>query len=184
VAARAARQLLRERREAGPHQAFFEARNAVTHAAAWEREALASVLYFNDSRRARAAVEAMQKQVRQREVELVAALRDEAALPRGGVAAAERTEAADNRVPERLTRGPLDFGLPESHLPAEAAAWYASPDFTMGGDGRFELVNFIDGRRTVTEIRDALSAEYGPVAIAVVGRYLDDLARAGVVRWK
>jgi hypothetical protein len=183
-AARAARRLLRERRDAGAYQAFFEARNAVTHAADCEREALASILTFNDERRVRAAVESMQKQVRQREVELVAALREEAALPRGGVSPAERTEAVDNRVPERLTRGPLDFGLPESRLPAEAAAWYSSREFGLGGDARFELVNFIDGRRTVTEIRDALSAEYGPVSIAVVGRYLDDLTRVGVVRWK
>jgi hypothetical protein len=91
---------------------------------------------------------------------------------------------AEGRVPERLTRGPLDFGLPESALEPEQAAWYAGPEFTMSGDERFELVNFIDGRRNVAEIRDAVSAFGHPVDVRVVYRYLDDLAKAGVVRWK
>jgi hypothetical protein len=77
----------------------------------------------------------------------------------------------------------LDFGLPESGLSAEAAAWYSSSEFTMGGDERFELVNFIDGRRNVTEIRDALSAEFGPVPVGAVARYLEDLVTVGVVQW-
>jgi hypothetical protein len=53
----------------------------------------------------------------------------------------------------------------------------------MGGDERFELVNFIDGRRNVTEIRDALSAEFGPVPMGAVARYLEDLVTVGVVQW-
>jgi hypothetical protein len=90
----------------------------------------------------------------------------------------------DTRIPERATRGPLDFGLPASKLPDEAAAWYSSPEFTLGGNQRFELVNFIDGERTVSGVRDALAAEYGPVSLETVGRYLDDLVRVGVVRWR
>ncbi len=84
----------------------------------------------------------------------------------------------------RLTRGPLDFDLPASKLPEADAAWYSSPEFTLDGNARFELVNFIDGTRSVTQIRDAISAEYEPVSITVVARYLDDLARVGVVSWK
>ena len=65
-----------------------------------------------------------------------------------------------------------------------AAAWYSTAEFTLSGNGRFELVNFIDGERTVTQIRDALAAEYGPVSIAEVSHYLDDLAKAGVIEWR
>jgi hypothetical protein len=36
----------------------------------------------------------------------------------------------------------------------------------------------------VSDIRDALSAEYGPVALATMARYLEDLVRVGVVKWK
>ena len=91
-------------------------------------------------------------------------------------------EAADEDVPIRMTRGPLDFGLPESRLPAERAAFYKpSP---LSGEMRFELVNFIDGKRTGSQIRDALSAEFGPVDPLVVQRYLIDLIECGVVEWK
>ena len=54
----------------------------------------------------------------------------------------------------------------------------------LGGDERFELVNFIDGKRTVSEIRNALSAEYTPVGINIVAHYLDDLVKVKVVKWK
>ena len=36
----------------------------------------------------------------------------------------------------------------------------------MSGDMRFELVNFIDGQNTVSDIRGDLSAEFVPVPIA------------------
>jgi len=77
----------------------------------------------------------------------------------------------------------LDFGLPESRLTPDAVAWYSSREFTLNGNERFELVNFVDGERSVTEIRDALSAEFRPVPLEVVARYLDDLVQVGVVRW-
>jgi hypothetical protein len=76
----------------------------------------------------------------------------------------------------------LDFALPASRLPAADAGWYDS--LQLGGDARFELVNFIDGTRSVTRIRDALAAEYGPVPVSVVARYLEDLVRVGVLRWR
>jgi hypothetical protein len=49
---------------------------------------------------------------------------------------------------------------------------------------RFELVNFIDGARTASAIRDALSAEFGPVDPAAVSRFLDDLVTIGFVVWQ
>jgi hypothetical protein len=36
----------------------------------------------------------------------------------------------------------------------------------------YEIVNFIDGKRTVGEIRDAVAAELGPIALDVVDDYL------------
>jgi hypothetical protein len=88
------------------------------------------------------------------------------------------------RIPVRLTRGPLDFGLPASKLKGNDSLYYSSPEFALGGDERFELVNFIDGKRTVSEIRNALSAEYTPVGTKIVAHYLEDLVKVGVVQWK
>jgi hypothetical protein len=48
----------------------------------------------------------------------------------------------------------------------------------------YEIVNFVNGKRTVGEIRDAVSAEYGPLPVDLVADYLDACAEAGVVRWK
>jgi hypothetical protein len=48
----------------------------------------------------------------------------------------------------------------------------------------YEIVNFVNGKRTVGEIRDAVSAEYGPLPVSPVAGYLDACAEAGVIRWK
>ena len=44
-----------------------------------------------------------------------------------------------------------------------------------------EVLNFADGRRNVQQIRDAVSAEYGPVPLEVVLEYLKALQEIGVV---
>ncbi|MGA2979343.1 MAG: M28 family peptidase [Terriglobales bacterium] len=48
----------------------------------------------------------------------------------------------------------------------------------------YEIVNFVNGKRAVGEIRDAVSAEYGPLPLNIVADYLDACAQAGVVQWK
>jgi aminopeptidase YwaD len=48
----------------------------------------------------------------------------------------------------------------------------------------YEIVNFVNGKRNVGEIRDAVSAEYGPLPVTLVADYLDACAEAGVMRWK
>jgi aminopeptidase YwaD len=48
----------------------------------------------------------------------------------------------------------------------------------------YEIINFVNGRRTVGQIRDAVSAEYGPLPVNLVADYLDACAEAGVIQWK
>ena len=48
----------------------------------------------------------------------------------------------------------------------------------------YEIVNFVNGQRTVGEIRDAVSAEYGPIPVSLVTDYLQACGEAGVIRWK
>jgi len=48
----------------------------------------------------------------------------------------------------------------------------------------YEIVNFVDGKRTVGEIRDAVSAEYGPLPLSLVTDYLEACAEAKVIAWK
>jgi aminopeptidase YwaD len=48
----------------------------------------------------------------------------------------------------------------------------------------YEIINFVNGQRSVGEIRDAVSAEYGPLPVNLVSEYLDACVAAGVIQWK
>ena len=48
----------------------------------------------------------------------------------------------------------------------------------------YEIVNFIDGKRTVSDIRDAVMAEFGQVPLPAVVAYLESLAKAGAIAIK
>jgi len=45
----------------------------------------------------------------------------------------------------------------------------------------YEIVNFIDGKRTVGAIRDAVAAELGPIPLETVNDYLEACEQAGIV---
>jgi len=146
-------------------------------------EALASLVPFQDGKRVKLALAEAQRRGKSAYESLLAGLKKEEEP--GGQPASPLAAAGDSTefVPVRKTRGPLDFGLPESRLPEDRAAWYRSKDFPFNGDQRFELVNFIDGGRSVKEIRDALTGEFGPVDLAAVRRYLDDLFAVDVLMY-
>jgi len=48
----------------------------------------------------------------------------------------------------------------------------------------YEIINFVDGKRSVGEIRDAVSAEYGALPLDLVSDYLNACAEAKVIQWK
>ncbi len=50
-----------------------------------------------------------------------------------------------------------------------------------GEEYAYEVLNFADGTRNAQEIRDAVSAEYGPVPLEMVVEYLRALEKIGVV---
>ncbi|HYL84633.1 MAG TPA: M28 family metallopeptidase [Candidatus Angelobacter sp.] len=50
-----------------------------------------------------------------------------------------------------------------------------------GEEYAYEVLNFADGKRNAQEIRDAVSAEYGPVPMEIVVEYLRALEKIGVV---
>jgi len=166
-------------------QMWAEAQNIIDNELSWQKETLASILYFNNVEQVKMVVANMQNQLKRQHEMLSESLRLRAVSL--GIKAAKPPaleENPDNRIPVRLTRGPLASGIPEDKLSPAEAEWYRSREFTLTGNRRFELHNFIDGKRTVSEIRNALSAEYGPVETRVVTRYIEDLIKAGVVKWK
>jgi hypothetical protein len=90
------------------------------------------------------------------------------------VPAAERIRGRggeDRRVPSRVRDGPLPTPEPPT----------AMLKFPNVADVVYELGNFIDGKRSISDIRDAVSAEFGPVALPVVVDYFERLAKTGAV---
>jgi aminopeptidase YwaD len=50
-----------------------------------------------------------------------------------------------------------------------------------GADYAYEVLNFVNGKRGAQEIRDRVSAEFGPVSLDLVTEYLRALETAGVI---
>jgi hypothetical protein len=50
-----------------------------------------------------------------------------------------------------------------------------------GAEYAYEVLNFVDGRRSVQDIRDAVSAVYGPIPTDVVEEYLRALESIDVI---
>lgn len=93
------------------------------------------------------------------------------------VPAAERIRGRggdDRRVPSRSGTGPMAKpNLPTAFLKLE------NVDTVVA-----ELNNFIDGKRSISDIRDAVSAEFNPIALAVVVEYFERLAKLGAITIK
>lgn len=101
---------------------------------------------------------------------------------------------ADRRIPARSpeVRGPLDvyyFDYFTQALRGGQTGGGSSFDTALArrphGDVlAYEAVNLVDGKRSVSEIRDVLSGRYEPVPTAEIAEYLELLAKAKVVAWK
>ena len=89
---------------------------------------------------------------------------------------------ADGRIPVRnpAIRGPLDVYY-YSYL-GDAAIDVTAPH--LDSDIlRFEAFNLVDGKRSVSEVRDILAGRYGAAPLPEVAAYFDMLAKAGAVRF-
>lgn len=51
-----------------------------------------------------------------------------------------------------------------------------------GEEYAYETLNFADGKRNAQQIRDAVSAEYGPIPLELVVEYLKALEKIAVVQ--
>jgi hypothetical protein len=73
----------------------------------------------------------------------------------------------------------------EDHLNGESPGDLARlASLPNGGTLAYETLNFVDGKRSVRQIRDVLSAAYGPVPADAVFDYLKLLEKINVVSLK
>jgi hypothetical protein len=140
---------------------------------------LATTLWFNNAAEVRRTIGKVQSQNDHYAAALSEESNSNASMRLGKKSVPVPNKVVDNRVPIRLTRGPLDFGLPESKLPAQVA-----PRYQLNGDVRFERPNFIDGKKSISEIEKALVGEFGSEAVAGFDKFIEDLVTVGVAKWK
>jgi hypothetical protein len=178
--------------------AWYEARNLVNQTLQRERATLHSVVEFTggpadaDADGAKALSE--QAASFQNWIDAQAKLRGS----RGTAPAAPWTDDADaKRVPIRIGEfGPLTYQNDDVLLARLGKERYSkiklinadASNLLKASDqselAAYEVVNFVNGKRTVGEIRDAVSAEYGALPVNLVADYLNACAEAGVIQWK
>ncbi len=105
----------------------------------------------------------------------------------GGKRPRESKAAKDSRqmVPRRRFKGALDMESLSDVLGDETSAWYKKADERDGAFSKkmYEVVNLMDGRRTLHEIVEFVSAEFGPTEHRDVLRFMKDLRDAKLVSY-
>jgi hypothetical protein len=182
-AARSAAQIVQNAEGNQLPDALHEALVTINETGRVVSQTLSTVSWYNTGKGSQKAHQEFQNRLAEDLKLLSDRVRRLAAARNGGKSVVIPAGSADKRIPVRLTRGPLDFGLPESKLsPEDAAA--SSGSYQVNGDLRFEAVNFIDGKRTVADIETALVGEFGRRSFKGLSRFMEDLVKVGVVRWK
>jgi hypothetical protein len=190
--------LLIQRPELSPQEALFEARNLLAQALHREQAGLQSFILFTHSRlqALEPAAAALKSQA--------ATLNDwlkQAGAARGAHAANWQppwhTAHDAARIPHRIGEfGPLTFQNDDVLRDRLGEERLHRIQLLSGGSSRFvnvqdqsalyayEIVNFVDGKRSVADIRDAVSAEFGPIPLEVVSDYLNACEEAKIIAYR
>jgi hypothetical protein len=175
---------------------YREALNVLKQSLTREGTALDTLGQLGQSPSATAAIARARKQLDALYAANEAAVREAAAhvasdrkiaLREPQPSAAERQLAKLVVTRSESVRGPVNLFRPEY-----GAIWLAQKlndenfamKLRMAQQGRFtgfEALNFADGKRNMLEIRDLVSAEYGPMDPSVLEEYFRMLERVGVV---
>jgi hypothetical protein len=81
-------------------------------------------------------------------------------------------------------RGGDDRRVPARIASATGTADTAVLKHVNHADVGYEIINFIDGKRTISDIRDAVMAEFGAIGLPAVVQYVEALAKAGSITIK
>ncbi len=89
--------------------------------------------------------------------------------------------------PKRLFKGPLPWNAMNERLDAQSLAWYETNQAKAGGNygsKTYEIVNLMDGKRTLLDIRHIVSCEYDETGVEFVLHYAKDLEKIGLVSFE
>jgi aminopeptidase YwaD len=181
-----------------PGAAWYEARNLIDQSLARERGVLASLVALAGGA---SNAEAAQVKALTGQTDVFTHWVDEHAKTRGAKGAAAAAPWAGDpgarKIPVRTGDfGPLTYQNDNVLLARLGTDRYsnikllnseATPLLNVADQSElyaYEIVNFVNGRRTVGEIRDAVSAEYGPLSVSLVSDYLNACAEAQIIKWQ
>jgi aminopeptidase YwaD len=180
------------------NEAAFEAHNLIAQMLRRDQAALQSFAVFTQShpQELAASLGALNAQAAalSRWIDLIAAKRG----VHGAAAAPVWHGAAQSaRTPKRIAEfGPLTFQNDDVLLDrlgperlAKIKLLNADSSHLLNAQDRgalyaYEIVNFIDGKRSVGDIRDAVAAEFGPIPLEVVSDYLQACEEAKIIAFK
>jgi aminopeptidase YwaD len=192
-------QLLAQDAHMPPNEAAFEAHNLMAQILRRDQAALQSFAVFTHShpQELAASLDALRAQAATLNawIDSIAARRG--VHGSGAAAPAWHGTAQSARTPRRIAEfGPLTFQNddvlldrlgPErvrqiKLLNADSSRLLNAQD--SGAIYAYEIVNFVDGKRTVGEIRDAVAGEFGPIPLDVVSDYLQACEEAKIIAFK
>jgi aminopeptidase YwaD len=186
----------------GDKDAADEARNLIARAVESDAEAIASVLQLAPNDRAlEAKVEALVDQLSGAWLVLTGKLTEQRKgnrvvftleakdlskeKPRNPKEASRPRSVDFQRVPVRKVTGPMNIYYYDYVAERAAGDTRATERIAARPNGEillYEILNLVDGKRSIQAIRDYLAAAYGPIAVEDVTDYLRLLEKVGVVR--
>lgn len=89
-------------------------------------------------------------------------------------------------IPERRFKGPLSSSV-ERNASEDYRKWAEENEEKIGdyaGSKSYEIVNLMDGRRSLLRIRDIVSCEFDETDIEYVFRFAQELERMGLITFK
>jgi aminopeptidase YwaD len=170
------------------HEAFRQVMNVIQHSSMREKDSVLSTLVFTDKEVVKKEIRdsignlknmnlSFQKDAQER---YTAQCQDLGVRDKSLLLTPERKEM-DKIVPVRNE----DFVCPlETEYVEDRLGEGALSGIELGSYGTYEALNFVDGRRSVLDISDALSAEFGPVDPSEVLDFFKVLERAELITLK
>lgn len=175
-------------------QPYKESENIILRAFERESKALRALSVFAESEKARDYLRASARRLESDQIdaqrELLsyasASLDSTILLTRGS-----QGSSSGDLVPERTTvvRGPINFFRGQygrDWMIAQTGNPTFRKSLRLAGRGHYylyETLNFVDGRRTLSEIRDLVGAEYGYASVEDIEQYFRLLEDVGVIRF-
>jgi hypothetical protein len=89
--------------------------------------------------------------------------------------------------PIRNFKGPLPRNILQERLGSDRTEWYETNREKAGensGSKMYEIINLMDGQRTVLDIRHIISCEFGETDLEYVLHYIEDLHAIGLVEFR